>query len=45
MALGYAAVAAAEIKNIDRTLPLSATGTVAVEAHNGWIDSPHVGPA
>ena len=37
-ALAYAAVAAAEVKNIDRRLPLSATGTVAVEAHNGWIE-------
>jgi len=35
--VGYASLAAAETKNIDRTLPLSATGTVAVEAHNGWI--------
>jgi hypothetical protein len=38
VALAYAAVAAAEVKNIDRTLPLSATGTVAVQAHNGWIE-------
>jgi len=35
--VGYASLAAAETKNIDRTLPLSVTGTVAVEAHNGWI--------
>src|ERR1041384_2640124 len=38
LALASASIAAAETKNIDRTLPLSANGTVAVEAHNGWID-------
>lgn len=37
VALAYGSVAAAEVKNIDRSLPLSANGTVAVEAHNGWI--------
>jgi DUF4097 and DUF4098 domain-containing protein YvlB len=36
--LGCASAAAAETKNIDRTLPLSATGTVEIEAHNGRID-------
>ena len=37
LALGYASLAGAETKNIDRTLPLSAAGTVGLEAHNGWI--------
>jgi hypothetical protein len=37
LALAYASTAPAETKNIDRTLPLSASGTVALEAHNGWI--------
>ena len=36
--LAFASVAAAEVKNVDRTLPLSPTGTVAVEAHNGRIE-------
>ncbi len=38
LALGCASFAAAETRNIDRTLPLGAGGTVAVEAHNGWIE-------
>ena len=38
LVLGCASVAAAETKNIDRTLPLSAMGTVALDAHNGRID-------
>jgi hypothetical protein len=37
LSLAFASIAAAEVKNIDRTLALNATGTVAVEAHNGWI--------
>ena len=37
VALGCASLAAAETRNIDRTLPLSATGTVALDAHNGWV--------
>jgi len=37
VAIAYASSAAAEVKNIDRTLPLIQTGTVAVEAHNGSI--------
>ena len=37
LVLGCAALAAADARNIDRTLPLSATGTVALDAHNGWI--------
>ena len=37
LTLACASVAAAEVKNVDRTLPLSANGTVAVDAHNGWI--------
>jgi hypothetical protein len=37
IALAFASAAGAEVKNIDRTLPLSATGTVALEAHNGSI--------
>lgn len=37
LVLGCASLAGAETKNIDRTLPLSATGTVALDAHNGWI--------
>jgi hypothetical protein len=37
LVLAYASAGAAETKNIDRTLPLSANGTVAVEAHNGSI--------
>jgi hypothetical protein len=36
--LGCASATAAETKNIDRTLPLSATGTVEIDAHNGRID-------
>lgn len=38
VALGGASVAAAETKNIDKTLPLSATGTVELQAHNGRVD-------
>jgi hypothetical protein len=38
LALAYASTAAAETKNIDRTLPLSATGTVDLQAHNGSIE-------
>jgi len=38
LTLAYAAIAAAETKNIDRTLPLNPTGTVAVDAHNGSIE-------
>ena len=38
LALAYAAVATAETKNIDRTLPLNPTGTVALDAHNGSIE-------
>jgi hypothetical protein len=37
LALMHASFAAAEVKSIDRTLPLSATGTVSVDAHNGSI--------
>ena len=36
-ALGCASLATAATKNIDETVPLSATGTVALDAHNGWI--------
>ena len=35
--LGGASFVAAETKNIDRTVPLSAAGTVTLEAHNGSI--------
>ena len=35
--LGGAPFVAAETKNIDRTVPLSAAGTVTLEAHNGSI--------
>src|SRR5690242_7403974 len=38
MAVAYASAAAAEVKNIDRTLPLNSNGTVALEAHNGLIE-------
>jgi DUF4097 and DUF4098 domain-containing protein YvlB len=38
LAVTYASTAAAEVKNIDRTLPLNANGTVALEAHNGSIE-------
>jgi hypothetical protein len=38
LALGYASIARAEVKNIDRTLPLNPNGTVALQAHNGSID-------
>lgn len=38
LVVGCASLAAAETKNIDRTLPLSATGTVELDAHNGRID-------
>ena len=37
LVVGFASLALAETKTIDRTLPLSATGTVALEAHNGSI--------
>lgn len=37
LALGSAQLAAADTKNIDRTLPLSASGTLALEVHNGTI--------
>jgi hypothetical protein len=37
LALAHASFAVAEVKTIDRTLPLSATGTVSVDAHNGSI--------
>jgi hypothetical protein len=37
LALAHASLAAAEVKSIDRTLPLSATGTVSLNAHNGHI--------
>jgi len=38
LVLGCASLALAETKTIDRTLPLSPTGTVALEAHNGSIE-------
>jgi len=37
IALGTASFAAADTKNIDRTLPLSANGTLELEVHNGAI--------
>lgn len=37
LTLGCASLAAAATKNIDRTLPLNATGTVVLDAHNGRI--------
>ena len=37
VALGCASLAGAETKVINRTLPLSPTGTVAIQAHNGSI--------
>jgi hypothetical protein len=37
LVVGFASLALAETKTIDRTLPLSATGTVVLEAHNGSI--------
>jgi hypothetical protein len=37
LALGTASLAAAEVKNIDRTLPLNAAGTLALDVHNGTI--------
>ncbi len=36
-ALGCASLAGAATKTIDRTVPLSATGTLSLDAHNGWI--------
>ena len=38
LTLAFATAAAAETKNIDRTLPLNPTGTVALDAHNGSIE-------
>ena len=38
MAVACASLAAAETKKIDRTVPLSLTGTVELDAHNGRID-------
>jgi hypothetical protein len=37
LALGCASLAAAETKNIDKTLPLSAKGTLELQVHNGTI--------
>jgi hypothetical protein len=37
LVLGCASLGIAETKSIDRTLPLSATGTVTLDAHNGSI--------
>ncbi len=37
LTLASVSLAAAATKNIDRTLPLNATGTVVVDAHNGRI--------
>jgi hypothetical protein len=37
LALAHASLAAAEVKTVDRTLPLTATGTVSLDAHNGRI--------
>src|SRR5436305_8569107 len=37
LVFGGAALAAAETKHIDRTLPLGAAGTVSLGAHNGAI--------
>ena len=38
LSLGWASFAGAEVKNIDRTLPLNPNGTVALQAHNGSIE-------
>src|SRR5215471_10696467 len=37
LVLGCASLGIAETKSIDRTLPLSATGTLELDAHNGSI--------
>ena len=38
LALGCATVASAATKNIDKTIPLSATGTLAMDVHNGRVN-------
>src|SRR6266852_3728980 len=37
LALTLTALAAAQTKNVDRTLPLTATGSVTLDSHNGSI--------
>jgi len=35
--LAFASLSSAATKNIDQTVPLSARGTLTLDAHNGWI--------
>jgi hypothetical protein len=38
LVIGFASLATADTRTIDRTLPLSSTGTVSLDAHNGRIE-------